>query len=119
MRKGDLMAAVTDKNKPQTQQQIPAYVIARIEVTDPKQFQKYLNAVPPIIEKYGGKALSRSPNPLTLEGEKESRRIVLLEFPSAEKAKEFYNSPEYQKVKKLREGAAVGEMIVVEGIADE
>jgi uncharacterized protein (DUF1330 family) len=105
-------------NAGRNRKQIPAYIIARVNVTDPGQYRKYLDAVPPIIEKYGGKALSRSINPFTLEGPKETRRIVLLEFPSAEKAKEFYNSPEYQKAKKLREGAAIGEMVVVEGMAD-
>ncbi|MCX5855891.1 MAG: DUF1330 domain-containing protein, partial [Deltaproteobacteria bacterium] len=69
------------------------------------------------IEKYGGKAIARSTDPITLEGPEETRRIVILQFPTVEKAREFYQSPEYQEARKLREGAATGELIVVEGIA--
>jgi uncharacterized protein (DUF1330 family) len=102
-------------NPARNRKQIPAYIIARVNVTDHGQYRKYLDAVPKIIEKYGGKSLSRSPNPLTLEGLEETRRIVILQFPSIEKAKAFYNSPEYREARKLRKGAAVGEMMVVEG----
>ena len=114
MRKRESVTAITDEAR----QPIPAYVIARVQITDPVQYRLYLNAVPPIIEKYGGKALARSINPLRLEGEEESRRIILLHFPSVEKAKEFYDSPEYREARKLREGAAIGEMVVV-GVGPE
>jgi len=87
-----------------------------VKIIDSEQYRKYLDAMPSIIEKYGGKANVRSSSPLTLEGPEERRRIVLLQFPSLEKAKEFYNSPEYQMVRTLRNGAAIGEMIAVEGI---
>jgi len=97
-------------NPGRNRKQIPAYIIARVNVTDPAQYRKYLDAVPKIIEKYGGKALSRSINPLTLEGPKETRRIVLLQFPSVEMAKAFYNSPEYREARKLRKGAADGKV---------
>lgn len=95
---------------------IPAYLIARVDITDPEQYRHYLNATPSVIEKYGGKAIARSIEPLTLEGSEETRRIVILQFPTVGKAREFYHSPEYQKARKLREGAAIGELIVVEGI---
>ena len=68
-----------------------------------------------IIEQYGGKLIARSENLITLEGPDESRRIVILQFPSVAKAKEFYHSPEYQKARKLREGAADGELVMIEG----
>ncbi|MCX6690228.1 MAG: DUF1330 domain-containing protein [Methanoregula sp.] len=95
---------------------MPAYIIARVDITDREQYRHYLNATPPIIEKFGGKAIARSTEPLTLEGQNETRRIVILQFPSVARAKEFYHSPEYQKARKLREGAATGELIVVEGV---
>ncbi len=97
---------------------MPAYIIARVTITDPEQYRHYLNATPPIIEKYGGKAIARSTEPLTLEGPDETRRIVILQFPGVDKAREFYHSPEYRKARKLREGAAVGELIVVEGVTE-
>jgi uncharacterized protein (DUF1330 family) len=51
-----------------------------------------------------------------LECPEETRRIILIEFPSVERAREFYNSPEYTEVKKLRANAAEGEIIIVDGI---
>jgi uncharacterized protein (DUF1330 family) len=96
---------------------MPAYIIARVSITDPEQYRKYLEAVPAIIEQYGGRALARAPSPETLEGPGEHRRIVILRFPTMENARAFYNSPEYREAQKLREGASVGELILLEGSA--
>ena len=52
---------------------------------------------------------------VTLEGPEETRRLVVIEFPSLERAKEFYHSEEYSRVKKRREGAATGQFIVIDG----
>jgi len=88
---------------------------ARGDITDRDQYQHYRKAALPVIEQYGGKVIPRSENSITLEGPDESRRIVILQFPSVERATEFYNSSEYRKARKLREGAAAGELIVIEG----
>ncbi len=93
-----------------------AYIIVRVNIIDAEQYKKYLQVVPGIIESYGGKAIVRVGKAETLEGVQENRRIVVLEFPSMEKAKEFYYSKEYQKAKKLRENAAIGELMIVEGL---
>jgi len=93
-----------------------AYFIARVKISDHEKYKEYLKVTPAIIEKFGGKALARSEGSTTLEGPEESRRIIVIEFPSVEEAKRFYNSSEYRNAKKLREGAAVGEIIVVEGV---
>lgn len=93
-----------------------AYIIARINVTDWEQYQHYMAATPPTIEKYGGRFISRGGDLVTLEGPEETCRVVLLEFPSVEQATAFYQSPEYQQAKTLRAGAASMEMVVVEGI---
>jgi uncharacterized protein (DUF1330 family) len=94
---------------------MPAYVIARVDITDRQQYQHYLKATPPVIEQFGGRVIARTEAPLTLEGPDENRRIIIIEFPSVERAKEFYHSPEYRNAKKLREGAGTGELIVIEG----
>lgn len=93
-----------------------AYIIIRVEVSDPSLLKSYQTATPPIIEKYQGKFLVRGGETLTLEGPKEHRRLVILEFPDLQTAKEFYHSPEYAEAHKLREGLAKFELIAVEGI---
>ncbi len=94
---------------------MPAYIIARVDITDREQYRHYLKAAPPVIIQYGGRVIARTEAPVTLEGPDENRRIIIMEFPSAERAKEFYHSPEYRNAKKLREGAGTGELIVVDG----
>ncbi len=93
-----------------------AYIIARIEVTDPEQYSNYTKLTPAAIEKYGGRFIVRGGSKVTLEGPEETRRIVVLEFPTLEQAQTFYNSPEYQAAKAEREGSANASFIAIEGI---
>jgi uncharacterized protein (DUF1330 family) len=69
-----------------------------------------------VVKKFEGKYIARAGEIVTLEGPEEKRRIVLIEFPTLEQAKEFFNSSEYQEVKKLRKDASIAEIIVVDGI---
>ena len=93
-----------------------AYIIARINVTDMDQYKKYLEVTPGIIESFGGRFIARGGETVTLEGPEETRRVVLLEFPSLERAVAFYNSEEYAAARKLREGAAEASFIATAGL---
>lgn len=93
-----------------------AYVIARINVTDPDKYEGYKALSPGAIAAYGGKFLARGGEVALLEGEPEDRRVVIVEFPSLEQAKIFYDSPEYREARAAREGAAEGQFLVVEGV---
>lgn len=93
-----------------------AYLIVRLNITDEKKIEEYRKITPPIIKKYHGKFVARSSEVITLEGEKESRRVVIIEFPSMKDATGFYNSTEYQEAIKIREGGADVEFIAVDGI---
>ena len=93
-----------------------AYILARINVTDMDQYKKYIALTPGIIAKFGGKFISRGGETITLEGEAETRRMVLLEFPSAEAAQNFYNSDEYQAAIEVRKDAAEGQFVILPGI---
>lgn len=94
---------------------MPAYVIARVDITDRLQYQKYTAVAPSAILKYGGRVIARSECPVALEGPEERRRIVIIEFPSGERAQEWYDSPEYRHARELRKDAAAGELIAIEG----
>ena len=93
-----------------------AYLLGRVEITDQDRYKEYMKKTPEAIEKYGGKFIVRGGDVVTLEGPEETRRLVLIEFPSLEKAKEFYYSPEYQEAKKLRAGAASGQFLAIDGV---
>jgi uncharacterized protein (DUF1330 family) len=93
-----------------------AYLIAIVDVKDMDRYQEYMKASPGPVAAHGGRFIARGGEKATLEGPEETRRVVLLEFSSMEKIKEFYNSAEYQKAKKLREGAAQATFIAVDGV---
>ena len=93
-----------------------AYLIADITVTDPERYEDYKKLAPPAIAAYGGKYVVRGGKSEKLEGNWEPNRIVILEFESTEKAKEFINSPEYREARALRHETASSNMIVVEGL---
>jgi uncharacterized protein (DUF1330 family) len=93
------------------------YIIARVEVSDWERYREYMKATPEVIARYGGKFIVRGGETIALEGEPERRRLVVIEFSSLARAKEFYHSPEYARVKALRFGAAVGQFLAVEGFS--
>lgn len=94
---------------------MPAYMMARIKVTDPEQYKSYIAATPAVVEKFGGKFIVRGGETITLEGPEETRRLVVVEFPALKNAREFYDSPDYREVMKLREGAAEVHLVAVAG----
>lgn len=95
---------------------MPAYVIADIEVNDPEQYEAYKKLTPGTIAPYGGKFIVRGGKTETLEGEWPHGRMVMIEFPSVEKAKEWYNSSAYQQALKIRQAASTGRILLIEGV---
>ncbi len=93
-----------------------AYFIVEIDVQDAVAFEEYRKQVPAIIAKYGGRYLVRGGRTETLEGDWHPKRVVVLEFPSLEQAKKFYDSPEYRPLKALRLRAATSKLLLVEGL---
>ncbi len=93
-----------------------AYLIARIEVTDPERYRAYTRETPALIAEHGGRFLVRGGEAVTLEGEDPGARWVVVEFPSLEAIKAFYASPGYQHAKSLREGAARATFVAVDGV---
>jgi uncharacterized protein (DUF1330 family) len=92
------------------------YIVVDIEITDPDEYQQYAQQVGATITKYGGKILVRGGQPETLEGDWKTKRIVILEFPSVEQAKTWYDSPEYSANKGIRHRSAIVNMLLVHGV---
>ncbi len=92
-----------------------AYVIAEIEITDPEGYKAYTTVVPATIAQYGGRFLVRGGAAEVLEGDWPARRRVLLEFPSLEAARAWWDSPEYEKPKAMRRASSNGRLILLEG----
>ena len=93
-----------------------AYFIVDVEVTDPKGIEEYRKGVPATVAKHGGRFLVRGGAYSKLEGHWEPKRLVLLEFPSMEQAKRWYESEDYRGLKALRLKTAKTDLILVEGV---
>ena len=91
------------------------YIIGIIDVTDQSKYGEYMKLSPAVVEKLGGHFVARAGNTKVLEGLPVTGRVVILEFPSFDRAEQFYNSPEYQALRKVREGAATVQFILIEG----
>ena len=93
-----------------------AYFIVNLEVTNRKGFEKYRRTVPPIVSKYGGKYVARGGDFQVLEGNWRPKRVIILEFPSMEHAREFYDSEDYKPFLALRASSTNSEVVLVDGI---
>jgi uncharacterized protein (DUF1330 family) len=93
-----------------------AYVVVDVDVKDKERYAEYIKLAPPSIAQYGGRYLARAGRTETLEGEWRPRRFVILEFPTYERAKEWWSSPEYAPAKALRQATADAEMVLTEGL---
>ena len=98
---------------------MPAYLIANVDIKDNDKFKDYMKATPPVIKQFGGKFLVRGGDFEICEGGWNPKRLVLVEFESMQKAKQFYNSPEYQEIIDLRQSSAYTEWVFVDGISEE
>jgi uncharacterized protein (DUF1330 family) len=95
---------------------MPAYAIVDITVHDPVRYEEYKKLAPPAIAAYGGKYLVRGGRMDVLEGDWHPSRIVVLEFPSADQAKAWIDSPEYREARALRHATATTNAILVESL---
>ncbi len=92
-----------------------AYLIADEEVIDAAGIAEYGRLARPTVEEYGGKVIIATDQSEVLEGEWQPKRLVVIVFESLERAKEWYESPEYRQAIPLRHRAAKTNMVLLEG----
>ena len=93
-----------------------AYMIVDIEIHDAAAYDEYRKVVGATLAKYGGKFVVRGGKIDVLEGNWNPKRIVVLEFESAARVREWYDSEEYRVPKQIRMKASKGNVIVVDGV---
>ena len=93
-----------------------AYVIVEISIHDHTLYEEYKELTPASIAEYGGKFIVRGGKTISLESGWHPERIVVAEFPSLERAQEWWHSEDYEKAKKIRQASAYTKMIIVEGV---
>jgi uncharacterized protein (DUF1330 family) len=94
-----------------------AYIVVELSIHDPETYERYKKLAPPTIAKFGGKYLSRGGTTETLESDWKPERFVILEFPTADAARNWWHSPEYTEARALRQKSAKTRMLLVDGPA--
>lgn len=95
---------------------MPAYLVAHLEVHDPDSFARYRERVSPLVDRFGGRYRIRGGEVEVLEGDWQVSRLVVIEFPSRDALRLFYDSPEYQEIIPLRQRGASGAVAIVDGV---
>ena len=95
---------------------MPGYVIVNVTVRDPVRYEEYRRLATPTVGAYEGRYIVRGGQVEVREGSWSPSRLVILEFPTAEDALSWWNSPEYMPFKQMRHAAATCEMLLVEGV---
>ena len=93
----------------------PAYLIADISPHNVERYQDYIDNVPDLIKRHGGRYQVRGGNVDILEGSYSPSRLVVLEFPDRAAALAFYNDQDYQPYKRLRQSVSDGSLVLVDG----
>ena len=92
-----------------------AYIIVDVNITNPTAYEDYKKLTPASLVPYEGKFIVRGGATETLEGDWKPGRVVVVEFPSVDRAKEWWSSAGYAPAKAIRQSSAETKMIVVEG----
>ena len=91
------------------------FAIFNIDIKNPDEYKEYVKKVKPIAEKFGGEYIVRAGETTIVEGTWVYPRTVVIKFPSYEKALEWYNSKEYEPIKKIRLENAQSNGIIIKG----
>jgi uncharacterized protein (DUF1330 family) len=93
-----------------------AYVIGNFKVLDAERYKEYVGPSAAAVAAHGGRFIARGGKAEALEGNVAADRVVILEFPSYEQAKDWWESELYYAPKMLRQSASEGSMILVDGV---
>ena len=80
---------------------MPAYAIGQIRWEEARGPERYVKGVQQSLKLFGGKYLAFA-QPTVIEGTMPSAYIAIVEFPSLDAAKQFYESVEYSLARKIR-----------------
>jgi uncharacterized protein (DUF1330 family) len=95
---------------------MPALVLVEVSIHNPALYEEYKKHTLATIQKFGGRFVVRGAKTESLEGDWNPERLVILEFPSVQTAKDWWASPEYTIAKNIRYQAAKSKMLVVESV---
>jgi uncharacterized protein (DUF1330 family) len=96
---------------------MPAYVISEVEMLDESQGQRYRDLAAASIALHGGRYIVRGAKPEVAEGEwPDARRVVVVEFPTMEQLRSWYDSSDYAEALAVRQTALNRRLLFVDGV---
>ena len=96
---------------------MPAYVIAKISaIHDQARYEEYKRLVPATLTPFGGRFIARGGDVSVLEGDWSAERVVIVEFPSTERARAWWESPGYAPARALRQASSSGTLVIIDGV---
>ena len=91
------------------------YAVILLDVADPDMYIEYAKAASAIEARYGAKPIIVGDAEEVIEGLWPAQRVVLLEFPTLDDARAWYNDPDYQTLLPLRHQATSSKILFIEG----
>ena len=94
---------------------MPVYLVIHSTITDPEKMKAYREQARGTIPPEGVRLIAMDDALETLEGEAPHQRLVIIEFDSKERLKDWYDSPEYKAARQFRIDGTEGFAVVAEG----
>jgi uncharacterized protein (DUF1330 family) len=95
---------------------LAAFVLATVTIKDPVRYEDYRRMVDATLVPFGGRFIARGGKIQVLEGDWHPNRLVILEFPSVERAQAWWGSPAYAEARALRQATSTGTLLILEGV---
>lgn len=92
-----------------------AYLVLDFAITDLEGFMPYIEGVPALISRHGGRYIVQGAVPIPKEGNWQPERMVILEFPDKAAAESFLKDPDFVELARIRHRNTDSKLVLVEG----
>jgi len=94
---------------------VNAYLILDLTIHNFNEFREYIEKIPEFIKKHSGRYVVQGVEPELMEGDWKPERVVVIEFPSKNNAREFLQDPDAQTLFTLRHKTTTSQLLLVDG----
>jgi uncharacterized protein (DUF1330 family) len=95
---------------------MPTYIVGDIHITDPAAYDAHVPRALATIARFGGRVIAGGDSKVDLlEGDPIPERFFIIEFPTADAARRWYRSDDYQEALKVRQSTSHGRVLLIEG----
>jgi uncharacterized protein (DUF1330 family) len=92
------------------------YIVGDLQITEAAVYQSHVPGALASIARFGGRVIAGGGSKVDLlEGEPSPEWIFIIEFPTADAARRWYQCDDYQEALNLRLSASHGRVLLIEG----